>query len=58
MTDYADYLFSYVTGERLDTFSYGHVIPADNLAARTLSRGVLGTEFDFTYKARDSDKMV
>ncbi|KAJ9210084.1 hypothetical protein DTO166G4_8345 [Paecilomyces variotii] len=58
MTDYADYLFSYVTGERLDTFSYGHVIPADNLAARTLSRGVLGTEFDFTYKARDSDKMI
>lgn len=58
MTDYMHHLFSYVPVDRLDTFSYGHVIPAENLAAQSLVRGVMGSEFDFTYEARESEKMV
>ncbi|GLA49720.1 ATP-dependent DNA helicase chl1 [Aspergillus niger] len=58
MTDYMNHLFSYVPASRLDTFSYGHVIPPENLIAHTLVRGVQGSEFDFTYDARDSEKMI
>lgn len=58
MTDYMNHLFSYVPASRLDTFSYGHVIPPENLIAHTLVRGVQGSEFDFTYDVRDSEKMV
>jgi len=53
-----NHLFSYVPSERLDTFSYGHVIPKANLVAQSLTRGLLGSEFDFTYQARGSEKMV
>lgn len=58
MTDYMNHLFSYVSPERLDTFSYGHVIPSTNLVAQSLTKGLLGSEFDFTYEARGSEKMV
>ncbi|KAJ5885299.1 Helicase-like DEXD box c2 type [Penicillium taxi] len=58
MSDYANYLFNYVPPERLDTYSYGHVIPRSNLVAQSLTRGVLGSEFDFTYEARGSEKMI
>lgn len=58
MADYVKHLFSYVPPERLDTFSYGHVIPPENLMAISLPKGIGGLEFDFTYEARDSPKMV
>ncbi|KAJ5116475.1 hypothetical protein N7456_000823 [Penicillium angulare] len=58
MSDYSSHLFSYVPPERLGTFSYGHVIPHTNLVAQSLSRGILGSEFDFTYEARGSEKMI
>lgn len=58
MSDYAHHLFSYVPPERLDTFSYGHVIPEENLVAQSLNRGLMGSEFDFTYESRGSEKMV
>lgn len=58
MTDYVNHLFPYVPPERLDTFSYGHVIPPENLMAISLPKGIGGLEFDFTYDARDSEKMV
>ncbi|KAJ5999187.1 hypothetical protein N7451_006997 [Penicillium sp. IBT 35674x] len=58
MSDYATHLFSYVAPERLGTFSYGHVIPPTNLVAQSLTRGILGSEFDFTYEARGSEKMI
>ena len=58
MTDYMHHLFSYVPPSQLSTFSYGHVIPAENLTAQSLVKGVLGSEFDFTYEARESEKMV
>ncbi len=58
MSDYLSHLFSYVPNDRLDTFSYGHVIPSGNLTAHNLALGVQGSEFDFTYDSRDSEKMV
>ncbi|GFF49572.1 ATP-dependent RNA helicase chl1 [Aspergillus lentulus] len=58
MSDYRNHLFSYIAPTRLDTFSYGHVIPPENLIAHTLVNGVLGTEFDFTYDSRNSEKMI
>ncbi|XHG09198.1 ATP-dependent DNA helicase chl1 [Aspergillus wentii] len=58
MNDYMNHLFSYVPPHRLDTFSYGHVIPSQNLTAHTLVKGVQGSEFDFTYDARESEKMI
>ncbi|RLM01804.1 ATP-dependent DNA helicase chl1 [Aspergillus turcosus] len=58
MSDYRNLLFSYIAPSRLDTFSYGHVIPPENLTAHTLVSGVLGSEFDFTYDSRDSEKMI
>ncbi|KAL5361862.1 helicase C-terminal domain-containing protein [Aspergillus floccosus] len=58
MTDYMDHLFSYVPSSRLDTFSYGHVIPSENLIMHTLGKGVHGSDFDFSYESRDSEKMI
>jgi chromosome transmission fidelity protein 1 len=58
MADYINHLFSYVPSDRLDTFSYGHVIPPENLIAQVLGKGVLGTDLDFTFDTRDSERMV
>ncbi|EYE96296.1 DNA helicase [Aspergillus ruber CBS 135680] len=58
MTDYMHHLFSYLPSSRLSTFSYGHVIPAENLTTQSLLRGIQGSEFDFTYEARGSEKMI
>ena len=58
MSDYVNHLFSYVPPERFDTFSYGHVIPHTNLVAQSLTQGLMGSEFDFTYETRGSEKMV
>lgn len=58
MSDYVNHLFSYLPPERLGTFSYGHVIPKSNLVAQSLAQGLMGNEFDFTFEARNSEKMV
>lgn len=58
MADYSHHLFSYVPPHRLSAFSYGHVIPSKNLTAHTLAKGIIGSDFDFTYENRHSDKMV
>ncbi|PTU16946.1 hypothetical protein P175DRAFT_0519548 [Aspergillus ochraceoroseus IBT 24754] len=58
MSDYMNHLFSYIPEDRLRTFSYGHVIPRENLTAHTLSRGILGSDFDFTFEGRDSEKTI
>lgn len=58
MSDYVNHLFSYLPPERLETFSYGHVIPKSSLVAQSLTQGLMGNEFDFTYEARNSEKMV
>ncbi|KAJ5154120.1 uncharacterized protein N7500_009559 [Penicillium coprophilum] len=52
MSDYVNHLFSYLPPERLGTFSYGHVIPKSNLVAQSLTQGLMGNEFNFTYEAR------
>ncbi|KAI2090567.1 ATP-dependent DNA helicase chl1 [Ophidiomyces ophidiicola] len=58
MSDYADYLFSYLAPEKLRTFSYGHVIPNNNLIARPIVQGHQGCNFDFTFEKRNSRDMV
>ncbi|OQE00785.1 hypothetical protein PENVUL_c046G01102 [Penicillium vulpinum] len=58
MSDYVNHLFSYLPPERLETFSYGHVIPKSNLLAQSLAQGLIGNEFDFTHEARSSEKMI
>ncbi|OJD19876.1 hypothetical protein AJ78_00236 [Emergomyces pasteurianus Ep9510] len=58
MQDYADHLFPYLDPDQLRTFSYGHVIPPDNLTAIPVSRGAFNTEFDFTYGKRNDESMV
>lgn len=58
MSDYINLLFSYVPSDRLDTFSFGHVIPPENLTAQLVVKGVQGSDFEFTYDARASEKMV
>ncbi|KAJ5233479.1 uncharacterized protein N7469_005245 [Penicillium citrinum] len=37
---------------------YGHVIPSTNLVAQSLTKGLLGSDFDFTYESRGSEKMI
>ncbi|KAE8348952.1 helicase C-terminal domain-containing protein [Aspergillus coremiiformis] len=58
MTDYKNYLFSYVPSSRLDTFSYGHVTPPENLTAQVLGKGIIGTDLDFAFDTRDSERMI
>ncbi|KAJ5469466.1 ATP-dependent DNA helicase chl1 [Penicillium diatomitis] len=58
MSDYVNHLFSYLPPERLETFSYGHVVPSTNLVAQSLTKGLMGCDFDFTYEARNSEKMI
>ncbi|KAL3470197.1 helicase C-terminal domain-containing protein [Aspergillus californicus] len=58
MSDYMNHLFSYLPRDRLDTFSYGHVIPPENLTAHTLAHGVSGCHLEFTYDSRESEKMI
>ncbi|EDN06975.1 conserved hypothetical protein [Histoplasma mississippiense (nom. inval.)] len=47
-----------LAGGRLETFSFGHVIPPDNLAAIPVVRGTCNTEFDFTYGKRNDESMI
>ncbi|KAK5258550.1 ATP-dependent DNA helicase chl1, partial [Exophiala xenobiotica] len=58
MSDYVDYLFSYLERSRLETFSFGHVIPVSHLFARAVGRGPSGIDFDFTYDKRGSEGMI
>ncbi len=55
MSDYVNHLFSYLPPERLGTFSYGHVISKIQFNfAQSMTQGLMGNEFDFTYEARNS----
>lgn len=58
MDDYVDHLLSYVPREKVKTFTYGHVIPKDNLIAIPVARGMDNVEFNFTFDQRQSEKMV
>jgi chromosome transmission fidelity protein 1 len=58
MSDYEQHLLSYLDPSRLTTLSCGHVIPPSNLLAAPVVRTADGTEFDFTFEKRTSEKMV
>jgi chromosome transmission fidelity protein 1 len=58
MSDYKDYLFSYLPPDRLKTFSFGHVVPPENLFAQSISTGPSGVDFDFTFEKRKSETMI
>jgi chromosome transmission fidelity protein 1 len=53
-----NHLFSYIPPERLSTFSYGHVIPKDNLTVHPVVKGILNSELEFTYEKRGTSKIV
>ena len=55
MSDYKDYLFSYLDPGRLKTHSFGHVIPPQNLFADIISTGLSGVEFNFNFEHRKSE---
>ncbi|ETN45463.1 uncharacterized protein HMPREF1541_09295 [Cyphellophora europaea CBS 101466] len=58
MSDYADHLFSYLPPETLKTFTFGHVIPEENMFARSVAHGPSGLEFDFTFEKRGLETMI
>ncbi|KAL2425320.1 ATP-dependent DNA helicase chl1 [Exophiala dermatitidis] len=58
MADYANYLFSYLDKDRLETFSFGHVVPSSHLFAQPVVQGPSGSEFDFTFEKRRSEQMI
>ena len=58
MSDYADYLFSYLREGRLRDFSFGHVIPPENLLAQVVALGPSNGDFEFTFEKRKSGLMM
>jgi chromosome transmission fidelity protein 1 len=58
VSDYADYLFSYLDAARLVNFSSGHVIPPSSLFTQAVVSGPTATEFLFDYKARTSNSLI
>lgn len=58
MSDYSDYLFSYLDEGKLRNFSFGHVIPSSHLFAHAVVKGPSNFEFDFTYERRGSERMI
>ena len=58
MSDYANYLFSYLGPGRLETFSFGHVIPEENMYTGAIAKGPSGCELDFTFDKRSNEKMI
>ena len=57
-SDYTDYLFSYINADRLRTFSFGHVVPAENIFATAITKGPSGIDFDFIFGTRGNEKMI
>jgi chromosome transmission fidelity protein 1 len=58
MSDYKQYLLSYLEPSRIQTLSCGHVIPPSNLLAIPLSRAPSGFDFDFTFENRNKEKTL
>ena len=58
MSDYADYLFSYLNEDRLVNFSFGHVIPPSNMFTQAIVRGPSGKNLVFNYENRTSDTLI
>ncbi|RMZ79626.1 hypothetical protein DV737_g3327, partial [Chaetothyriales sp. CBS 132003] len=58
MTDYANYLFSYLPEGRLRTFSFGHVIPEENIFVQAVGRGPTGQALKFTFDQRSNNSII
>ncbi|RMZ91930.1 hypothetical protein DV736_g824, partial [Chaetothyriales sp. CBS 134916] len=58
MTDYANYLFSYLPEDRLRTFSFGHVIPKENIYVQAVGRGSTGQPLKFTFDQRSNNATI
>lgn len=58
MSDYSDYLLSYLPPSRITTLSCGHVIPPSNLLACPVSTGPSGAPFDFTFEKRNAASTI
>ncbi|RMD40983.1 hypothetical protein DV735_g4150, partial [Chaetothyriales sp. CBS 134920] len=58
MADYANYLFSYLPEGQLRTFSFGHVIPKENIFVETVGRGPTGQPLKFTFDQRSSTAII
>ncbi|KAI9836155.1 MAG: ATP-dependent DNA helicase chl1 [Sclerophora amabilis] len=58
MNDYVNHLFGYIAPDQIKTFSFGHVIPPQNLIAWPIAKGPGGHEFEFTFEKRKSTPMM
>lgn len=58
MSDWEDQLFSYVAPNKIETFSFGHIISKDNVLVQAISRGRNNLDFDFTFANRLSAPMI
>ena len=58
MSDYADYLFSYLDEDRLVNFSFGHVIPPSNMFTQAVVRGPSAKDLVFNYDNRTSNALI
>jgi len=58
MSDYNQHLLSYLDPSKIMTLSCGHVIPPSNLLAVPVVQTLSGTDFEFTFEKRNSEKMV
>ena len=58
MSDYADQLFSYVPAEKLQTFSFGHVIPKENMFVQPVTAGPTGRVLEFSYEKRKNPATI
>ncbi|RMZ84335.1 hypothetical protein DV738_g548, partial [Chaetothyriales sp. CBS 135597] len=58
MSDYAHYLFSYLPEGRLQTFSFGHVIPKENIFVEAVGRGPGGQPLKFTFDQRSNTAII
>lgn len=58
MSDYYEYLLSYLPTSKISSLSCGHVIPPSNLLAITISNTLSGNEFDFKFEKRNLESMV
>ncbi|KAF2108306.1 TFIIH basal transcription factor complex helicase subunit [Lophiotrema nucula] len=58
MSDYEQHLLSYLDPSKIMTLSCGHVIPPSNLLACPIVQAASGSDFEFTFEKRNSDKMM
>lgn len=57
VSDFTDYLFPYVSHDKILKFSCDHIIPRENLKVFPVS-GFNGNKFEFTFDKRNDTKMV